>query len=42
MAARDDVTAAGYTPGPVDDYEPGRRFYFHEENGVEIEVVSYA
>ena len=24
------------------DYEPGRRFYFYEENGVEIEVVSYS
>lgn len=35
------VRAKGYTPGEVYDYEPGRRFYFHEENGVEIEVVSY-
>ncbi len=24
------------------DYEPGRRFYFHDHDGVEIEVVSYA
>lgn len=23
-------------------YEPGRRFYFHDSNGVEIEVVSYS
>ncbi len=36
------VRAAGYTPHSHADYEPGRRFYFHEENGVEIEVVSYA
>ena len=36
------VTAKGYTPGETYDYEPGRRFYFREENGIEIEVVSYA
>ncbi|MFT4811430.1 MAG: hypothetical protein ACI9LX_004807 [Paraglaciecola sp.] len=23
------------------DYEPGRRFYFNLEEGIEIEVVSY-
>ncbi len=36
------VKAAGYTPGNHSDYEPGKRFYFSEENGVEIEVISYA
>jgi len=35
------VKALGYTPHSHADYEPGRRFYFHEENGVEIEVVCY-
>lgn len=35
------VARAGYIPGSHADYEPGRRFYFTEENGVEIEVVSY-
>lgn len=35
------VKARGYAPGSHADYEPGRRFYFHEENGVEIEVISY-
>lgn len=35
------IIAAGYTPGEHYDYEPGRRFYFTEENGIEIEVVSY-
>jgi catechol 2,3-dioxygenase-like lactoylglutathione lyase family enzyme len=35
------VKALGYTPHSHADYEPGRRFYFHEENGIEIEVVSY-
>ncbi len=36
------VEALGYTPHNHGDYEPGRRFYFTEENGIEIEVVSYA
>lgn len=36
------VKKRGYVPTSHADYEPGRRFYFHEENGVEIEVVSYA
>jgi hypothetical protein len=36
------VIAKGYVTHGHADYEPGRRFYFHEENGVEIEVVSYA
>ncbi|MGZ9810565.1 VOC family protein [Pseudoroseicyclus sp. H15] len=40
-AAEAGVTAAGYEPHSHADYEPGRRFYFREENGVEIEVVSY-
>lgn len=35
------VKAAGYAPENHGNYEPGRRFYFTEENGVEIEVVSY-
>jgi predicted enzyme related to lactoylglutathione lyase len=35
------VKAAGYVPGNHAHYEPGRRFYFTEANGVEIEVVSY-
>lgn len=35
------VKAAGYVPENHADYEPGKRFYFTEENGVEIEVVSY-
>jgi predicted enzyme related to lactoylglutathione lyase len=35
------VKAAGFVPGEVYDYEPGKRFYFVETNGIEIEVVSY-
>ncbi|MEO0914028.1 MAG: VOC family protein [Pseudomonadota bacterium] len=36
------VKALGYRPKNHGDYEPGRRFYFDDENGLEIEVVSYA
>lgn len=36
------VTAAGLTPYSHDDYEPGRRFYFNDQDGIEYEVVSYA
>jgi catechol 2,3-dioxygenase-like lactoylglutathione lyase family enzyme len=36
------VRAAGYTTHSHGDYEPGRRFYFDDANGVEIEVVCYA
>lgn len=41
-AVESKVKARGYETYSHADYEPGRRFYFHEENGVEIEVVSYA
>lgn len=36
------VTAQGFTTGNHGDYEPGRRFYFHDTDGIEYEVVSYA
>jgi catechol 2,3-dioxygenase-like lactoylglutathione lyase family enzyme len=36
------VRRAGFVPENHADYEPGRRFYFVETNGIEIEVVSYA
>ena len=35
------VRAEGYTPGSHADYEPGRRFYFEDDNGFEIEVICY-
>lgn len=35
------VKAAGLKPFAHDDYDPGRRFYFFDPDGVEIEVVSY-
>jgi catechol 2,3-dioxygenase-like lactoylglutathione lyase family enzyme len=39
MEAR--VRDAGFTPGSHADYEPGRRFYFDDHDGIEYEVVSY-
>lgn len=35
------IRAAGLSPFGHDDYEPGRRFYFFDWNGIEFEVVSY-
>ena len=31
----------GFTPVNHGDYEPGRRFYFHDHDDIEYEVVSY-
>lgn len=35
------VVAEGYEPFSHGDYEPGRRFYFFDRDGIEFEVVSY-
>jgi catechol 2,3-dioxygenase-like lactoylglutathione lyase family enzyme len=35
------VVAAGLTPFSHGDYDPGRRFYFFDPDGIEFEVVSY-
>jgi len=35
------VAAAGLNPFGHDDYDPGRRFYFYDWDGIEFEVVSY-
>ncbi|WP_300036552.1 VOC family protein [uncultured Roseobacter sp.] len=35
------VSSAGFTAGNHGDYEPGRRFYFHDHDGIEYEVVQY-
>ena len=40
IAAR--VRGAGLEPYNWGEYEPGRRFYFDDPNGIEFEVVSYA
>lgn len=36
------VIAMGLEPNSHADYEPGRRFYFDDPDGIEFEVVSYA
>lgn len=41
-AAEQRVIDAGYKPHSHGDYEPGRRFYFHDDDGIEFELVSYA
>jgi catechol 2,3-dioxygenase-like lactoylglutathione lyase family enzyme len=35
------VVAAGLQPFSHGDYEPGRRFYFVDHDGIEYEIVSY-
>ena len=35
------VKAEGFTPINHASYEPGRRFYFHDHDGIEVEVVEY-
>jgi predicted enzyme related to lactoylglutathione lyase len=41
-AVEERVLAAGFETHSHADYEPGRRFYFHDTDGIEFEVVSYA
>ncbi|WP_227267609.1 VOC family protein [Roseobacter weihaiensis] len=40
-ALEKQVTAAGFTAVNHADYEPGRRFYFHDHDDIEYEVVQY-
>lgn len=40
--AEEVVFAHGLLPFGHGDYEPGRRFYFFDWDGIEFEVVSYA
>lgn len=35
------VIELGYKPINHDDYEPGKRFYFRDENNIEFELVTY-
>ncbi|WP_375255245.1 VOC family protein [Yoonia sp.] len=35
------VRALGFAPHSHANYEPGRRFYFHDADQVEIEVICY-
>ena len=41
-AAEQRILAAGIETHSHQVYEPGARFYFHDEDGIEYEVVSYA
>jgi catechol 2,3-dioxygenase-like lactoylglutathione lyase family enzyme len=41
-AIENKVKALGLKPFGHGDYEPGRRFYFFDRDGIEFEVVSYA
>lgn len=41
-AAEARVLAEGLKTFSHADYEPGRRFYFRDADGIEFEVVSYA
>ncbi|MBB3033162.1 VOC family protein [Alteriqipengyuania lutimaris] len=40
-AAEEVVKRHGLEPFGHDDYEPGRRFYFFDWDGIEFEVVDY-
>ncbi len=40
-AAEQRVLAAGFRTHNHGDYEPGRRFYFNDRDGIEYEVVHY-
>ena len=41
-AAETRVLEYGIKTHSHQTYDPGSRFYFHDENGIEYEVVSYA
>ena len=36
------ILNAGFKTFSHGDYEPGRRFYFNDDNGIEFEIVNYA
>jgi catechol 2,3-dioxygenase-like lactoylglutathione lyase family enzyme len=40
-ATEQRVLQAGYKTHNHGDYEPGRRFYFNDRDGIEFEVVAY-
>jgi catechol 2,3-dioxygenase-like lactoylglutathione lyase family enzyme len=41
-ATEQKVLQAGFKTHNHGDYDPGRRFYFNDRDGVEYEIVSYA
>jgi glyoxylase I family protein len=40
--ARETLAKRGIPPHNEPEYEPGRRFYFFDPNGVEVELIEYA
>lgn len=40
-AVRARLTKHGLSPHLEADYEPGRRLYFHDPDGIEVEFVEY-
>ena len=40
-ALRERLVALNVTPGEIQDYDPGRRLYFFDPDGIEIELVQY-
>ena len=40
-ATEERVKAQGFQTGSHADYEPGRRFYFDDHDGIEFEIVCY-
>lgn len=40
-AVESKVNAVGFRAHKHADYEPGKRFYFNDADGIEFEVVSY-
>ena len=40
--ARRRLLELGVTPGDEQDYDPGRRLYFYDPDGIEVELVEYA
>ena len=39
--ARETLAKRGISPHNEPEYEPGRRFYFFDPNGVEVELIDY-
>ena len=40
-AIEERVVTAGFKTTNHGDYEPGRRFYFDDHDGIEFEIISY-
>jgi catechol 2,3-dioxygenase-like lactoylglutathione lyase family enzyme len=40
-AVRERLRGLGFEPHSEADYDPGRRFYFRDPDGIEVEIVQY-